>query len=154
MSKKWRLTDRTRTLLTLELAIVLPAAALMGFSIWNLKHIQRDKSVEAAIQRARAAYKASGGNPDKQFVATTVMVEIGSGGRRKVTDYFLTRGAAYLIAMNAETANGHIFSDFTTTHDRLIPGQTRLNVDVGVAPNAEMTVRAVNGSISIKELYQ
>jgi len=33
------------------LAIVLPAAALMGFSIWNLKHIQRDKAVEAAIQR-------------------------------------------------------------------------------------------------------
>jgi len=51
MSKKWRLTERTKTLLTLELAIVLPAAALMGFSIWNLKHIQRDKSVEAAIQR-------------------------------------------------------------------------------------------------------
>ena len=51
MSRKWRLTERTRTLLTLELAIVLPAAALMGFSIWNLKHIQRDKSVEAAIGR-------------------------------------------------------------------------------------------------------
>jgi len=51
MFKKWRLTDRTRTLLTLELAIVLPAAALMGFSIWNLKHIQRDKAIEAAIQR-------------------------------------------------------------------------------------------------------
>ena len=46
MSKKWRLTNRTRTLLTLELAIVLPAAALMGCSIWNLKHIQRDKAVE------------------------------------------------------------------------------------------------------------
>jgi len=51
MSKKWRLTDRTRTLLTLELAIVLPAAALMGFSIWNLHHIQRDQPVEAVIQR-------------------------------------------------------------------------------------------------------
>jgi signal transduction histidine kinase len=51
MSKKWRLTDRTRTLLTLELAIVLPAAALMGFSVWNLKHIQRDQAIEAAIQR-------------------------------------------------------------------------------------------------------
>jgi len=47
----WRLTDRTRTLLTLELAIVLPAAALMAFSVWNLKHIQRDKAIEAAIQR-------------------------------------------------------------------------------------------------------
>jgi signal transduction histidine kinase len=51
MAKKWRLTERTRKLLTLELAIVLPAAALMGFSIWNLKHIQRDKAIEAAIQR-------------------------------------------------------------------------------------------------------
>jgi signal transduction histidine kinase len=51
MSKKWRLTDRTRTLLLMELAITLPALALMGFSIWNLKHIQRDKQIEAAIQR-------------------------------------------------------------------------------------------------------
>jgi signal transduction histidine kinase len=50
-SKSWRLTDRTRTLLTLELAIVLPAAALLGFSIWNLKHIQHSEAVEAAIQR-------------------------------------------------------------------------------------------------------
>lgn len=51
MPKKWRLTDRTRTLLKLELAIVLPAAALMAFSIWNLKHIQRDQAIEAAFQR-------------------------------------------------------------------------------------------------------
>jgi signal transduction histidine kinase len=51
MFKKWQVTGRTRTLLTLELAIVLPAAALMAFSIWNLKGIQRDQQVEAAIQR-------------------------------------------------------------------------------------------------------
>jgi len=51
MFKKWRLTGRTRTLLTLELAIVLPAAALMGFSIWNLKHLQNSGGFEAAIQR-------------------------------------------------------------------------------------------------------
>jgi signal transduction histidine kinase len=38
-------------LLTLELAIILPAASLMAFSIWNLRHIQRDKAIEAAIQR-------------------------------------------------------------------------------------------------------
>ena len=50
-SSKWRLTDRTRLLLTLELAIILPAALLMVFSIWNLRHIQRDKAIEAAIQR-------------------------------------------------------------------------------------------------------
>jgi signal transduction histidine kinase len=51
MPKKWRLTDRTRTLLTLELAIILPAAALMAFSIYNLKHIQRSEAVEAVMQR-------------------------------------------------------------------------------------------------------
>src|SRR6266446_2589509 len=51
MSGKWRLTDRTRLLLTLELAIMLPAALLMFFSISNLHHIQRDKAIEAAIQR-------------------------------------------------------------------------------------------------------
>jgi signal transduction histidine kinase len=51
MAKKWRLTDRTRTLLTLELAIVLPAAALLGFSVWNLNRIQRSEFVEAAYQR-------------------------------------------------------------------------------------------------------
>jgi signal transduction histidine kinase len=49
--KKWRLTDRTRLLLTLELAIILPAASLMAFSIWHLHQVQRDKSIEAAIQR-------------------------------------------------------------------------------------------------------
>lgn len=50
-NRKWQLTARTRLLLTLELAIILPAASLMGFSIWNLHHIQRDKAIEAAIQR-------------------------------------------------------------------------------------------------------
>jgi signal transduction histidine kinase len=51
MSKKWHLTDRTKMLLKLELAITLPAVALMAFNIWNLKHIQRDQAIEAAFQR-------------------------------------------------------------------------------------------------------
>jgi signal transduction histidine kinase len=51
MFKKWRLTDRTRMLLKLELALTLPAVALMAFSIWNLKHFQRDQAIEAAYQR-------------------------------------------------------------------------------------------------------
>jgi signal transduction histidine kinase len=46
-----RWNERMRVLLTLELAIVLPAAALIAYSVWNLKSIQRDRAVEAAIQR-------------------------------------------------------------------------------------------------------
>jgi signal transduction histidine kinase len=49
--KKWRLTARTRTLLTLELAITLPAAALMAFSVLNLKNIQRSEGFESAIRQ-------------------------------------------------------------------------------------------------------
>src|SRR5215510_5657729 len=51
LPRKKRLSDRTRLLLTLELAIILPAASLMAFSVWNLHKIQRDKAIEAAIQR-------------------------------------------------------------------------------------------------------
>jgi signal transduction histidine kinase len=51
MARKWQLTDRTRMLLKLELALTLPAVALMAFSIWNLKHFERDQAIEAAYQR-------------------------------------------------------------------------------------------------------
>lgn len=43
--------ERTRLLLTLELAVILPAAALVFLSAWHVLHIQRDRAVEAAIQR-------------------------------------------------------------------------------------------------------
>jgi len=49
LTKRWN--ERTRLLLTLELAVVLPVAALIGVSIHYLRSIQRDRAVEAAIQR-------------------------------------------------------------------------------------------------------
>ena len=42
---------RTRLMLTLQLAVMLPAAVLVILSAWHLKTIQRDRAVEAAIQR-------------------------------------------------------------------------------------------------------
>ena len=38
-------------MITWELAVVLPAAALVVLSAWHLDHLRRDRSVEAAIQR-------------------------------------------------------------------------------------------------------
>jgi signal transduction histidine kinase len=46
-----RRNEKTRLLLTLELAVILPAAALVFLSAWHVLHIQRDRAVEAAIQR-------------------------------------------------------------------------------------------------------
>jgi signal transduction histidine kinase len=51
MKPKRYWNERTRLMLTLELAVVLPAAALVILSAWHVKHIQRDRAVEAAIQR-------------------------------------------------------------------------------------------------------
>lgn len=51
MSKKWKLSQKMRLLVTLELAIVLPAAALIAFSLINLHKFERDKAVDAAFQR-------------------------------------------------------------------------------------------------------
>ena len=46
-----RRNEKTRLLLTLELAVILPAAALVILSAWHMKHIQRDRAVEATFQR-------------------------------------------------------------------------------------------------------
>ena len=55
--------------------------------------------------------------------------------------------------LHAEAANGHVFSDFTTKEDRTATLQTKIDLSVGPSPNAEMKVRADDGSIAIKELY-
>src|SRR5712672_2302210 len=51
MKAKRPRNERIRLILTLELAVVLPAAILVILSAWHLKTIQRDRAVEAAIQR-------------------------------------------------------------------------------------------------------
>ena len=51
MKLKRRWNERTRLMLTLELAVVLPAAALVILSAVHLNAIQRDRGVEAAFQR-------------------------------------------------------------------------------------------------------
>ncbi len=51
MKRLWQWNDRTRLMLTLELAVVLPAAALVILNAVHLSAIQRDRGVEAAFQR-------------------------------------------------------------------------------------------------------
>jgi len=51
MKTKRRWSDRTRLILTLELAIGLPAAALVILSAMHLRSVQRDKGIQAAFER-------------------------------------------------------------------------------------------------------
>jgi hypothetical protein len=53
----------------------------------------------------------------------------------------------------AATANGNIFSDFSSLEDQMQRGPSKVNLLVGNVPNADMQIRAVDGSIKIKESY-
>jgi signal transduction histidine kinase len=48
---KQRWSERARLMLTLELAVILPVAVLIALSVHHLKSFQRDRNVEAVIQR-------------------------------------------------------------------------------------------------------
>lgn len=58
--------------------------------------------LKEAIERAKNACKNSGQNTPDHFAEVRKMVEIGSGAKRNVDDYELSRYACYLIVMNGD----------------------------------------------------
>ncbi len=73
---------------------------ILGYPDWA--------NFESVIQRARMACESTGVDVDNHFHDTTKMVLIGSGTNRKIKDYFLTRYACYLIAMNGDSRKPEI----------------------------------------------
>ena len=81
---------------------------------------------------------------EKHPIAVTTQIGVGN------TWVFVPENAKFRL--NAETANGRIFSDFSSPQDRTGTNQTKLNLDIGPAPTADMKIHAVNGSIRIEDL--
>ena len=73
---------------------------LLGYSQW--------RSFEAVIEKAKAACKNSGHNPEDHFARARKMVDIGSGAEREIGDIALTRYACYLIAQNGDPSKDQI----------------------------------------------
>ena len=73
---------------------------VLGYDTW--------RRFEEAIERAKSAYTAAGEVTGNHFVETGKMVVVGSGAQRQVTDYYLSRPACYLIAMNGDTTKPEI----------------------------------------------
>ena len=72
----------------------------MGYPTW--------REFEAVIERARRAMVATGIDPSHQIVLTHKMMEVGGGAKTQGDDYFLTRGACRLIAMNGDPGKPEI----------------------------------------------
>ncbi|MGH7493844.1 MAG: DNA damage-inducible protein D [bacterium] len=79
-----------------------------GAEYWNAREVQpmlgysQWRRFEDAIKRAMISCKKSGNNPFHHFAGGGKMVDLGSGSKREVPDYKLSRFACYLIAQNGD----------------------------------------------------
>lgn len=73
---------------------------LLGYDTW--------RNFRLAITRAMESCESAGGVATDHFVETSKMVDIGSGAKRETDDWFLSRYACYLIAVNGDTAKPEI----------------------------------------------
>ena len=63
---------------------------------------------DAVISKAQESCTGAGWDASNHFVGTDTLVGIGSGASRSIPDYFLTRLACYLIAMNGDASKTEI----------------------------------------------
>jgi DNA-damage-inducible protein D len=74
--------------------------SVLGYQTW-------DKFIPV-IEKAEASITAHGGDPSQHIAHTSKLVGLGEGAKRRVKEYFLSRGACYLIAMNGDATKPEI----------------------------------------------
>jgi DNA-damage-inducible protein D len=108
------LTQSSQYRSTMEALERLKHASDEGVAFWLAREINNTlgypnwREFEGLMERAGEALRKNGIDPSHHFVLTHKMVELGSGSQRQVDDYFLSRSACYLTAMNGDPSKPEI----------------------------------------------
>jgi DNA-damage-inducible protein D len=85
-----------------------------GAEFWTARNMQKLlgyddwRNFENVLERAATSGKSVGVNSLNHFVGFTNMIETGKGAKRKYDDFYLSRFACYLIAMNGDPAKPEV----------------------------------------------
>ena len=136
----------------------------MGRDLMPLLDYNDWRNFCAVVEKAKTACDAAGMKSPSHFVETTDMVLIGSGAQRERGDWYLSRYACYLVAMNADSSKPEV--GFAMTYfaaqarrqelqDNLIDSETRLQLRLRVIEaNKRLAGAAKKAGVTRYGLFQ
>ena len=102
------------------------------------------------IEKAKMACLGAGVPVDNHFVNTNKMVTVGGGVKRVIPDYFLSRYACYLVAMNGDPAK-HAISAAQTYFAVQTRKQELQQDQLAVEKRVELRARVTNANKGLND---
>ena len=142
---------------TMSLLEGLKRSAENGTEYWFARELQvllgyhEWRNFEGVIERAASSLSASGTAPSHHIVEVNKKVKLGSGAQRDRKDYFLSRGACYLIAMNGDPSKPEIAAaqSYFATQTREREIETEISGDekrLALREKTKKSFKAVSGA--------